>query len=81
MKLTLTRLTSSSAHPGPGSEGTPTDYYKDQAVFDSGAVLFSVRAVKYWKKLPAPPVLSPSVPFFKKQLDRHWSEIFSDVPV
>ncbi len=37
-QLNLTPLTSSSAHPGPGYEGTPTDYCKDQAVFDEGAV-------------------------------------------
>ncbi len=40
MKLTLTRLTSFSAHPEPDYEDTPTDYYKDQAVFDAGAVPF-----------------------------------------
>ncbi len=39
-KLTLTRLDSSSAHPKPVYEGTPTDYCKDQAVFDAGAVPF-----------------------------------------
>ncbi len=38
VKLTLTRLTSSSAHPEPVYEGTPTDYCTDQAVFDEGAV-------------------------------------------
>ncbi len=37
VKLTLTRLNSSSANPEPGYEGTPTDY---QAVFDAGAVPF-----------------------------------------
>ncbi len=36
----LTRLNSSSAHPEPVCEGTPTDYCKDQAVFDEGAVPF-----------------------------------------
>ncbi len=40
VKLTLTRLTSSSAHPEPGYEGTPTDYCKDQAAFDASAVSF-----------------------------------------
>ncbi len=38
--LTLTRLNSSPAHPEPGYEDTPTDYCKDQAVFDEGAVPF-----------------------------------------
>ncbi len=38
VKLTLTRLTSSTAHPEPGYEDTPTDYCKNQAVFDEGAV-------------------------------------------
>ncbi len=38
--LTLTRLNSSSAHPEPVYEGTTTDYCKDQAVFDAGAVPF-----------------------------------------
>ncbi len=37
-KLTLTRLNSSSAHPEPVYEGTPTDYCKDQAVFDARTV-------------------------------------------
>ncbi len=37
-KSILTRLNSSSAHPEPVYEGTPTDYCKDQAVFDEGAV-------------------------------------------
>ncbi len=37
-KLTLTRLNSSSTHPELGYEGTPTDYCKDQAVFDEGAM-------------------------------------------
>ncbi len=37
-KLILTRLNSSSAHPEPVYEGTPTDYCKDQAIFDEGAV-------------------------------------------
>ncbi len=37
-KLILTRLNSSSAHPEPVYEGTPTDYCKGQAVFDEGAV-------------------------------------------
>ncbi len=45
----------------------------------SGA--FSVRVVKYWNKLPAHQVLAPSVPIFKKQLDRHWFEIFPAAPV
>ncbi len=40
----------------------------------SGA--FSVRKVKFWNRLPAHLVLAPSVSNFKKQLDRHWSEIF-----
>ncbi len=40
VNLTLTRLTSSSAHPEPFYEGTPTDYCKDQVVFDAGAMPF-----------------------------------------
>ncbi len=40
VKITLTCLTSSSAHPDPGHEGIPTDDCKDQAVFDTGAVSF-----------------------------------------
>ncbi len=39
-KLILTRLNSSSAHPELVYEGTRTDYCKDQAVFDEGAVPF-----------------------------------------
>ncbi len=35
VKLTLTRLNSSSAHPEPDQEGTPSGYCKDQAVFDA----------------------------------------------
>ncbi len=65
MKLTLTRLTSSSVHPEPGSESTPTDYYKDQAVINAPSGTFSIRFVKYWNKLTAPLVLSPSVSIFK----------------
>ncbi len=37
---------------------------------------FSVWIVKYWNRLPAHQVLAPSVSIFKKQLDRHWFEIF-----
>ncbi len=40
VKLTLTRLTSSSTHPEPGYESTPTDDCKGQAAFDAGTVLF-----------------------------------------
>ncbi len=42
---------------------------------------FSVRVVKYWNRLPAHLVLSPSVSIFTKQLDRHWSEIVPAAPV
>ncbi len=38
--MILTRLNSSSAHTEPVYEGTRTDYCKDQAVFDAGAVPF-----------------------------------------
>ncbi len=38
--MVLTRLPSSSAQPEPGYHGTPTDYCKDQAVFDAGAEPF-----------------------------------------
>ncbi len=38
VKLTVTRRTSSSAHPEPGYEGTPTDYCNYKAVFDAGVV-------------------------------------------
>ncbi len=43
--------------------------------------VFSVRVVKYWNRLPAHLVLAPSVSIFKKQLDRHWFEIFPAAPV
>ncbi len=33
-------LTPNVAHPEPVYEGTPTDYCKDQAVFDEGEVPF-----------------------------------------
>ncbi len=39
-KLILTWLTFSSAHPEQVYEGTRTDYCKDQAVLDEGAVPF-----------------------------------------
>ncbi len=39
-KFNLSRLNSSSAHPESIYEGTRTDYCKDQAVFDEGAVPF-----------------------------------------
>ncbi len=42
---------------------------------------FSVLVVKYWNRLPAHLVLAPSVSIFKKQLDRHWFEIFPAAPV
>ncbi len=42
---------------------------------------FSVRVVKYWNRLPAHLVLAPSVSIFKKQLERHWFEIFPAAPV
>ncbi len=45
----------------------------------SGA--FSVREVKYWNRLPAHLVLAFSFSIFKKQLDRHWFEIFPAAPV
>ncbi len=38
--MILTRLNSSSSHPEPVYEGTSTDFYKDQAVVDEGAVSF-----------------------------------------
>ncbi len=43
--------------------------------------VFSVRVVKYWNRLPAHLVLSPSASIFKKQLDRQWAEIFRAAPV
>ncbi len=42
---------------------------------------FSVRVVKCWNRLPAHLALAPSVSIFKKQLDRHWFEIFPAAPV
>ncbi len=45
----------------------------------SGA--FSRRVVKFWNRLPAHLILSPSVSIFKKQLNRQWSEIFPAAPV
>ncbi len=45
----------------------------------SGA--FSVRIAKFWNRLPAHIVLSPSLSIFRKQLDRHWSKIFPAAPV
>ncbi len=43
--------------------------------------VFSVRVVKYWNRLPAHLVMSPSVSDFKKRLDRQWSGIFPTAPV
>ncbi len=43
--------------------------------------VFAVRIVKYWNSLSAHLVLAPSVSIFKKQLGRHWSEIFPAAPV
>ncbi len=45
----------------------------------SGA--FSARVVKFWNRLPAHLVLSSSLPIFKKQLSRQWSEIFHAAPM
>ncbi len=53
-------------HPQPGWQGTSTDYCKDQAVFEEGAVRFPRRVVKYWNRLPAPLFMSSSVSAFKK---------------
>ncbi len=38
VKLTLTRLNSSSAHPEPDYEGTPNDNCKDQVFLHAGVV-------------------------------------------
>ncbi len=37
---------------------------------------FSVRVVKYWKKLPASVATAPSVNVFKKKLEKVWTEVF-----
>ncbi len=42
---------------------------------------FSFRVLKYWNRLPAHLVLSPSVSIFKKQLGRQRSEIYPAAPV
>ncbi len=55
--LTKARLISSSSHPEPGKENTPTEYFKNQAARRwSGAS--SVRVMKHRNRLPAPLVLS-----------------------
>ncbi len=41
---------------------------------------FSVRAVKYWNKLPASAVTAPSVNVFKKRLEEIWTEVFPHLP-
>ncbi len=41
---------------------------------------FSVRAAKYWNKLPASVVTAPSVNVFKKGLDKVWTEVFPHLP-
>ncbi len=39
VELPLANLITSSAHPEPSKEDTPTDFCNGQAVFDEGAVL------------------------------------------
>ncbi len=41
---------------------------------------FSVRVVKYWNKLPASVFTDPSVNFFKKRLEKAWTEVFLKSP-
>ncbi len=41
---------------------------------------FSVRAEKYWNKLPASVATAPSVNVFKKQLETVWTEVFPHLP-
>ncbi len=55
-------------------EGTPTRYYKVRAT------AFSVRAVKYWNKLPVSVVTAPSVKRFKKRLEKVWTDVFPHLP-
>ncbi len=41
---------------------------------------FSVRVVKYWNKPPASVVTAPSAYFFKKGLEKVWTEVFPHLP-
>ncbi len=47
----------------------------------AGLRRLTYRLLQGRSRLPAPLVLSPSVSFLTKQLDRQWSEIFPGVPV
>ncbi len=65
----------------PDYEGTPTEYCKDQAVFDAGAVPSQFGSwnigTSCWHILSC----HPQYPSSSKQLDRQCSEIFSAAPV
>ncbi len=41
---------------------------------------FLVKNVKYWNKLPASVVTAPPVNFFKKRLEKVWTEVFPHLP-
>ncbi len=41
---------------------------------------FPVRVVKYWNKLPASVVTTPSVNVFKNRLEEVWTEVFPHPP-
>ncbi len=41
---------------------------------------FSMRALKYWNRLPASVVTAPSVKVFKKCLENVWTELFPHIP-
>ncbi len=70
IKLTLTRLISSSAHLITAR--TKLSSTQDRCLF--------VRVVKCWNRLPTSLVLSPSVSISKKHLERQWSDIFPAAP-
>ncbi len=67
--------------PRAGLRGHPYRLLQGPSRFRRRSGAFSFRIVEFWNRLPARLVLAPSVSIFKKQLDRHWSEIFFAAPV
>ncbi len=67
--------------PRAGLRGHTYRLLQGPSRFRRRSSAFSVWIVKFWNRPPAHLVLAPSVSIFKKQLDRHWFEIFPAAPV
>ncbi len=67
--------------PQAGLQGHTHRFLQEPSRLRRRSGAFSVRVVKYWNRLPSHLALTPSVSIFKKQLDRHWFEIFPAAPL